>query len=107
MGKQRLRDREKRGEFKLPELSERHGFGFAVRASLDYVTTPYVLVMQHDRKFLREVDVDQLVDIMEERSWIKYLGMPTATTLHHKYHVLSKYGIRVEPENIGGADLTA
>jgi len=96
--KQQLRERRRSGEFELLELSERHGFGFAVRASLEQVRTPYMIVMQHDRSFLRDVNIEQLLDVMEQRPYINYLGMPTATTLHHQYHVLSKYCIRIEPE---------
>ena len=35
------------------ELPERCGFGFAVKSALAHVRTPYVLVVQHDRFFMR------------------------------------------------------
>ena len=34
-------------------LDEWHGFSFAVKAALDLVSTPYVLVVQHDHVFVR------------------------------------------------------
>mmetsp|Transcript_28369 Transcript_28369/g.90265 ORF Transcript_28369/g.90265 Transcript_28369/m.90265 type:complete len:461 (+) Transcript_28369:78-1460(+) len=80
------------------ELESRHGFGFAVRAALEHVLTPYVIVMQHDRPFTRPVDIPRVLAAMEaDPSKFKYVGLPTSTTLGHQYHVLSKYGIRIEP----------
>jgi len=49
----------------LVELPTRHGFGFGVRAALQHVTTEYVLVIQHDRKFARPVDLKRLVRDMD------------------------------------------
>ena len=37
----------------LLELEERQGFGFAMREGVALVTTPYVIVVQHDRNFTR------------------------------------------------------
>jgi hypothetical protein len=34
------------------ELEERMGFGGAVKVGCDLATTPYVLVVQHDRPFI-------------------------------------------------------
>ena len=44
----------------LLELPVRHGFGGAVAVALELVATPAVCVMQHDRTFMREVDVSEL-----------------------------------------------
>jgi hypothetical protein len=35
----------------LLELEERSGFGFAMREGINWVTTPFVIVVQHDRAF--------------------------------------------------------
>eukprot|EP00927_Polykrikos_kofoidii_P009440 TRINITY_DN13935_c0_g1_i1.p1 TRINITY_DN13935_c0_g1~~TRINITY_DN13935_c0_g1_i1.p1 ORF type:complete len:387 (+),score=62.23 TRINITY_DN13935_c0_g1_i1:36-1163(+) len=79
------------------ELDSRHGFGFAVRAALPLVRTPYVFVMQHDRSIMRPANIRRLVAAMErDPARLKYIGLPTATTLGHKSHVLSKYGIHIE-----------
>lgn len=78
------------------ELPSRHGFGFAVKAALDLVHTPYVLVVQHDRPFVRRCNVPRLLAAMEaDPERLKYVGLPTTTTVGHQYHVLSKYGIRL------------
>mmetsp|Transcript_8558 Transcript_8558/g.18982 ORF Transcript_8558/g.18982 Transcript_8558/m.18982 type:complete len:759 (+) Transcript_8558:46-2322(+) len=83
---------------RLLELESRHGFGFAVREALRLVRTPYVLVMQHDRPFTRRADIPRLLAAMEAApSRFKYVGLPTSTTHGHQYHVLSKYGLRIEP----------
>eukprot|EP00930_Biecheleria_cincta_P075221 TRINITY_DN62391_c0_g1_i1.p1 TRINITY_DN62391_c0_g1~~TRINITY_DN62391_c0_g1_i1.p1 ORF type:complete len:675 (-),score=71.09 TRINITY_DN62391_c0_g1_i1:56-2080(-) len=79
------------------ELDSRHGFGFAVRAALELVRTPYVIVVQHDRPFTRPCNIPRLVRAMEAApDRFKYVGLPTSTTCGHKYHVLSKYGLRIE-----------
>jgi len=105
--KRQLRLREVSNEFRLLELRERHGFGFAVRAALERVETPYVMVMQHDRRFMRRVEMEPLIEAMEAHPWLKYLGMPTTTTLRHQSHVLSKYGLRIEAVELDGCDLRA
>jgi len=87
---------------KIVRCPERLGFGFALKRALSYVRTPYVIVVQHDRNLVRAVDVEALVKALESNStWLKYLGLPTSTTLRYRHFVLSKYGIRVEPRRIG------
>ena len=49
--------------FELLELRRRHGFGGAVRAALSLITTPLVLVVQHDRTLLRPAAY------LEELAW--------------------------------------
>ena len=46
------------GRFELLELPSRNGFGHAVRAALERVTTPLVCVVQHDRTMMRAVDLE-------------------------------------------------
>jgi len=88
------------------ELDTRHGFGFAVRAALDYVQTPYVVVMQHDRPFTRIANVPRVLDAMESQAArFKYVGFPTSTTIGHQYHVLSKYGLRIDPITVDSGGL--
>ena len=50
----------------LIALDERHGFAHALRRGLMRVATPFVLVAQHDRSFVREMDVEHVVDVMEK-----------------------------------------
>jgi len=61
-------------------LAERQGFGFAVKAALPLVTTPYVCIMQHDRTFMRPFHgVAALLRAMGADPRLKMVGMPTTT----------------------------
>jgi hypothetical protein len=64
-------------------LEERHGFGHALKRGMMRVTTPYVLVCQHDRVFTRDVPMRAVLDIMETDESVAYCGFPTSTTLAH------------------------
>ena len=45
-------------------LEQRHGFAHALRRGLVRVQTPFVLVAQHDRSFVKVVDLENVVDKM-------------------------------------------
>lgn len=80
----------------LLELEARHGFGHAVRAALELVKTPYLMVVQHDRPFTRAVDLNQVVSAMEAHSdRIKYMGLPNSVTIGHAEEMLSKHDIHL------------
>ncbi|CAK0852394.1 unnamed protein product, partial [Prorocentrum cordatum] len=108
-----LRRRERAGSdaepaLRLVELGARCGFGHAVRAALEHVKTPYVMVVQHDRPFTRAVDISRVVQAMAaDRQRLKYVGLPTADTVGHAAEVLSKYDVRVEPVDVDDAGLQA
>lgn len=86
---------------RMVRCPERLGFGFALKRALTYVRTEYVVVVQHDRNFVRAVDVDKIVRHMHANAdWLYYVGLPTSTTLNYARHVLSKYSIRVEPREL-------
>ncbi len=60
------------------ELEERQGFGFAVLHAMPRVTTPVLLVAQHDRSFLRDVDVYGCVQLLLRYPLrYKYIGFHT------------------------------
>jgi len=48
----------------LLRLDQRHGFAHALRRGLLRVKTPFVLVAQHDRSFVRRVDLGKVIDAM-------------------------------------------
>lgn len=76
---------------RILELKERSGFGFAMREGLAHISTPYVIVVQHDRNFKDHVDVVQLMRVITTNSdWVNFIGLMTGTTVRHKHHVLSK-----------------
>lgn len=61
------------------------------------VRTPFVIVVQHDRNFMRQVDVRPIVSAMcRHRAWLKYAGLPTGTTIKHAQQCLSRYALRLE-----------
>ena len=79
------------------ELQERNGFGYALREGIARITTPYVLVVQHDRNFrangFRLLDAVQAMHT--HRAWLHYIGLPTSRTIKHRTLVLSKYNVRL------------
>eukprot|EP00440_Ansanella_granifera_P059449 gb/GFBE01064436.1/.p1 GENE.gb/GFBE01064436.1/~~gb/GFBE01064436.1/.p1 ORF type:complete len:341 (+),score=48.35 gb/GFBE01064436.1/:1-1023(+) len=67
-------------------LEERQGFGFAVKAALELVQTPYVCIMQHDRTFMRPFHhVVSLIRAMSSDKRLKMIGLPTTTNDPSKY----------------------
>lgn len=61
-------------------LEERQGFGFAVKAALEHVTTPWVFILQHDRTFMRPFHrVEALLRTMEADPRLRMVGLPTTT----------------------------
>ena len=64
-------------------LEERHGFGHALKRGVMRVTTPYVLIAQHDRVFTRDAPMRAVLDIMETDESVACVGFPTKTTLSH------------------------
>lgn len=83
------------------ELEERHGYGFALRHALYHcVDTPYVCVIQHDRTFMRQAPIKEVVSAMENDpdQKIKYVGMSMRSNLMY-YDIFSgKYGRRAVDE---------
>ena len=83
----------------IARCSERQGFGFALKNALSYVRTPYVIVVQHDRNFVREAPIVQIVKCLEKNdAWLKYVLLPTTTVLNYPRYVQSKYQLRIAPQ---------
>ena len=59
-------------------LAERHGCAHALRRALHRVTTPAVLVLQHDRPFAEAVALEPLVQLLLGCAAVNYIGFPTA-----------------------------
>jgi len=78
------------------ELTERHGYGFALREAVrHHVHTPYVCVIQHDRTFLRSTPVWETVQAMRKNSsLLKYVGFTMKSNLMYHDIFMSKYGRR-------------
>jgi hypothetical protein len=61
------------------ELEERNGFWFAMREALPLVTTPYLIVVQHDRTFLRG-DAAPLQQLQQQQQQHQALGRGGSTS---------------------------
>lgn len=75
------------------ELEERQGYGFALRHALrECIHTPYVIVIQHDRTFMRPCPIYETVRAMWHHRNVKYVGMSMRTNLMYRDMFLGKYG---------------
>lgn len=71
---------------RIVRLQGRHGFGYAVRAALQLVETPFVCVLQHDRSFTRQFSrVRDLLAAMQSDQRLKMVGLPTTSNDPSKY----------------------
>lgn len=72
------------GEFARCEvigLERRGGFGLAVKAALERVATPFVMVVQHDRSFVQSFPVEAVLASMCADRSLKYVGLHTSSTV--------------------------
>ncbi|CAJ1953586.1 unnamed protein product [Cylindrotheca closterium] len=78
----------------VEELDTRHGYGFALRHALqECVSTPYVIVIQHDRTFMRPTPIEATLRAMwHNHHRIKYVGMSMRSNLLYRDQFGSKYG---------------
>lgn len=83
----------------VEELSERMGYGFALRHALrNCVSTPFVCVIQHDRAFMRPTPMYDVVHAMWRHRNIKYIGINMKSNLMYRDIFLGKYGKASEEE---------
>jgi hypothetical protein len=67
-------------------LETNHGFGRALEVGVEHVTTPFVLVVQHDRYFERAIDVDAVLSAMRAAPHaVKYVIAPTSMLDPERY----------------------
>jgi hypothetical protein len=106
----------KKGTIQLLELPYRHGSARAIAAAFnerqEIVSTPYVLIGQHDNFFVRDVSyLTTLVHYMEEdhtKSWLKCVHFPSTATLNYATKVKRRYdldisNVSVDLNNGGGS----
>lgn len=80
----------------LNRLEKHRGFAMAVKDALEFVTTPYVMIIQHDRMLGRSFDVSQVLKLMRENpEEIKYVGLSTSGSEGQANQVSSRYRIDV------------
>ena len=81
-----------RDKIRLIKLDKHMGFAFAVREALLMCTTPYAMIVQHDRMFTKPFcDFKKVVKVMETNGHIKYVGLPTSRSQTHHVKLKRKY----------------
>eukprot|EP00041_Stephanoeca_diplocostata_P019544 m.423289 g.423289 ORF g.423289 m.423289 type:complete len:398 (-) comp21332_c0_seq2:1701-2894(-) len=90
----------------LLRMPSRHGFGLAVKAALGRVTTPYVMIMQHDRPFVASFPLPAVLAAMDADPALKYVGLHTGSTRDYAHRTRTKYKnkIKIEPYVSGGLE---
>ena len=88
-------------------LDSHHGFGWAVKAALNsgLVETPRILVVQHDRAFMRPFDLERAVGCMRADDRIRYLLVPTRSTRNHAQTMWCNHGVRLPRLEVSGVGL--
>lgn len=79
--------------FRLPRY---RGFAMAVHEALAKVTTPFVMIIQHDRVLTREFRAAELLALMQAQpDQVKYIGLCSDTSSGHVHQVSSRYNMDV------------
>lgn len=70
------------------------GFAMCVKLGLSLCKTDFAFIIQHDRLFIKNIDcIDRLVNIMEEKEHIRYIGFPTCINSNHDTVITQRYGL--------------
>jgi hypothetical protein len=87
-------------------LPDRGGFSYAVKAGLELVRTPFVLVVQHDNTFTRAVDLEACVRILRRYpEKVKKIDLMSTTCESYVTTTQGRHHIKVEPETIDDLSL--
>lgn len=84
------------GEFgpcQVIKLENCHGYGLALGRALEAVRTEFVLIVQHDWLFVRDVEIGAIVTVLDSQPDVKYIGMQSLTTLDYARRVRLRYGL--------------
>jgi len=101
---QRLEELARKGEppFKNTSIlrcKRYRGFAMAVNEALSLVTTPYVMIIQHDRMLTRPFGLKMVMDVMQAHSsQIKYVGLASSKSDKQAHLMNSRYRIDVTPK---------
>ena len=69
----------------------RYGFAENVKYALDLVMTEYVIIIQHDQIFLRNIDFKDIIDMMVKYTDINYINFISLQTVNYEAKLISKY----------------
>ena len=97
-------------DVEVVELTSWHGFALATRHALDLVSTPLVIVIQHDLAFLRGADLRPVAEALlrapdapSDRR-VNYVVFPRPTQHGYRRELLLRTGLRVgAPVDFRGA----
>ena len=83
----------------IVELPERHGSACAIKEAFDMglVTTPFVMVAQHDNFFVSDVDLPFVLEILIDNDWIKCFHFISTATMDYVTKIKRRYDIDLEP----------
>jgi hypothetical protein len=80
------------GNTTVMRCEQRMGYGFALKAALAEVSTPFVCVIQHDRTFMRRAPIVEVVNAMRENEMVKYVGLLQKSNLKYLDVAQSRHG---------------
>ena len=88
-------------------LPTHHGFGWAIKAAIEsgLVQTRQMLVVQHDRCFMRSINLLRAVQCMRADERVKYLLLPTRSTHNHAMTFRGRYGVQLPTIDVCGVRL--
>jgi len=72
-------------------LKERVGFGFGIRHGLSLVNTEYVMIVQHDRCFMKQFDLQGIIESMIDFPQMRCVNLPTSSTTNYYERMDSKF----------------
>lgn len=91
----------KNGNIQLLQLPYRYGSARAIAAAFEIlsISTPYVLIGQHDNFFVRDVSyLPNLLQYMEldpTKSWLQCIHFPSTSTLNYVQKVKRRYDLDI------------
>lgn len=98
----------KNGSIKLVQLPYRHGSARAIEAAFKtehLISTPYILIGQHDNFFVRDVSyLTSLIRFMDNddtHSWLQCVHFPSTATLHYVEKVKRRYDMNISKFCVG------
>mmetsp|Transcript_19256 Transcript_19256/g.38704 ORF Transcript_19256/g.38704 Transcript_19256/m.38704 type:complete len:392 (-) Transcript_19256:2333-3508(-) len=96
----------KNGTIQLVKLPYRHGSARAIAAAFNMqpsiISTPYILIGQHDNFFVRDVAyLASLLRYMEDESWLQCVHFPSTATLNYVTKVKRRYQLDISKCCVG------
>lgn len=70
---------------------KRCGFAKNVKYALDLVRTDYVIIIQHDQIFLRNINFKDIIDMMTIYEEINYINFISLQTVNYEAKLISRY----------------